>query len=65
MTRDGMAVGLRDGRDDDVSDSKNLARSCWKVLAYNLLVSTPNFQKKKKEEELLQRINDSLHEASS
>lgn len=65
MTRDGMAVGLRDRRDDDVSDSKNLARSCGKVLAYSLLVSTPIPKKKKKKEELLQRINDSLHEASS
>lgn len=48
MTRDGVAVGLRDRRDDDVSDSKNLARSCGKVLAYSLLVSTPISKKKKK-----------------
>lgn len=65
MTRDGMAVGLRDRRDDDVSDSKDLARGCWKVLAYSLSVSTSISKKKKKKEELLQRINDSLHEASS
>lgn len=64
MTGDGMAVGLCDRRDDDVSDPKNLARSCRKVLAYTF-VSTPLFffffEKKKG----LQRINDSLHEASS
>lgn len=48
MTRDGMAVGLRDRRDDDVSDSKDLARGCWKVLAYSLSVSTSISKKKKK-----------------
>lgn len=42
MTGDGMAVGLCDRRDDDVSDPKNLARSCRKVLAYTF-VSTPLF----------------------
>lgn len=61
MTSDGMAVGLCDRRDNDVSDSKNLARGCCKVLAC-ASVSTPFYYYYFIE---VRRIIDSLHETSS